>query len=80
MLRFARMDVFASDDPVRRIVADAEGRIELVVRSGGLRVGDANDAFTIYEEGELACAGVAAIAVASPGYTTLVEIVRGTLA
>ncbi len=71
---------FASDDPVRRIVADADGRIELTVRSGGLRVGEGADAFTIYEEGELACAGTAWIAVASPGYTTLVEIVRGTLA
>jgi hypothetical protein len=68
-----------ADDAPRRIVADAEGRITLRVRSGSLRVDDGPDAFTIYEEGELDCAGRAELRVASPGCTTVAELVRGAL-
>ncbi len=69
----------AADDAPRRIVADAEGCIELRVRSGALHVVDGADAFTIYEDGELACSGRAELRVASPGCTTIAELLRGTI-
>jgi hypothetical protein len=68
-----------ADDPPRRIVADAAGRIALVVRSGGLRVGEGADAFTIYEEGELECCGTAELRLASPGCTTVAEVLCGSV-
>ncbi len=67
----------ADADGVRAVHADPEGCIELRVASGGLRIGTGADAFTIYEEGELACCGTAALIVASPGCVTEFAVLRG---